>query len=631
MKKRLFILGQILLCLFGVFFSTPASAKDVENFYFSSFNADYYVDKAADGTAKMHVVEELTAVFPDFDQNKGIYRRIPYTIDKGRIVVMDAPKKSDFNLTRNGLPEPVYSLERENDYYELCTGTEEYIHGRQTFRFEYDLKNVALEFVENGNTWQELNWNVNGTAWKQKFNIITAKVHFADPSILTGDVKCFAGKYGVKDQSRCETHRIDDGFVFLTTGIGANEALTFYTKIKAGSFSIPDPEESHLMVIVAGVVVLISIIILCFVIKKYRATADKRNYYKNYFINPEYAPSKDYTLNEMASVYIGNLKDVKVALLLQMLVEKKIELKKGEKKVFGGQQWSIIVKNKDGLDTAESTLLKIVNGGADFEKDQEIKIKRHTASSSLVALGRKFSNIGVSQAKKDKLVESKFTGIKLSSTANIIVTMMLILSFSASFLMPAIIMACLALASDSSEVFYGGRVYVLAKPMIILIIVDIIVTLATAMILLQRAARVKYHTMEGLAASRYMDGLKLYINMAEKDRLEFLQSVKGADVTDEGIVKIYEKLLPYAALFGLEKSWMKELEKYCEIREIKEPDWYHVNNFAAFYTVSHTLHSASNFVSYSTHYSSGGSSGFSGGGGGGFSGGGGGGGGGGGR
>ena len=128
-----------------------------------------------------------------------------------------------------------------------------------------------------------------------------------------------------------------------------------------------------------------------------------------------------------------------------------------------------------------------------------------------------------------------------------------------------------------------------------------------------------------------MDGLKLYISMAEKDRLEFLQSVKGADVSDKGIVKIYEKLLPYAALFGVEKSWMKELEKYCEIRDIKEPDWYHVNNFAAFYTVSQTLHSASSFVSYSTHYSSGGGSGFSGGGGGGFSGGGGGGGGGGGR
>ena len=57
-----------------------------------------------------------------------------------------------------------------------------------TSRFEYDMKNVALEFTEDGSAWQELNWNTNGTDWKQKFNVITARVHFADPSILTGDV-----------------------------------------------------------------------------------------------------------------------------------------------------------------------------------------------------------------------------------------------------------------------------------------------------------------------------------------------------------------------------------------------------------------------------------------------------------
>ena len=631
MKKRLLILCQILLCLTGVFFSTPASAKDVDNFYFSAFSADYYVDKAADGTAKMHVVEELVAVFPDFNQNKGICRRIPYTIDNGRIVVMDAPKKSDFKLTRNGLSEPVYSLERENDYYEVCTGTEEYVRGRQAYKLEYDMKNVALEFTEEDNTWQELNWNTNGTDWKQKFNVITARVHFADPSVLTGDVKCFVGKHGSINQSRCEVRKTDDGFIFVTTGVNAHENLTFYTKLKSGSFVVPEPDKSYLMVILATIVVLVCLLVLLAVIKRFKATADKRKYYNEYFVNPEYSPSKDYSLNEMAAVYIGRLKDTKVALLLQMLVEKKIELKKGEKKFFGGQQWSIIVKNKDGLDTAESTLLKIVNGGADFKKDEEIEIKRRTATSSLVSLGNKFRNTGISKAKTDKLVDSKFTGVKLSSATSIFVALIMFISFGISFFMPLIVIMSMTLFSDSSEVFYAGKLFVLAKPMLIVILASVLVTVVVGIILSHRAARVKHHTMEGLAASRYMDGLKLYITMAEKDRLEFLQSVKGADVSDKGIVKIYEKLLPYAALFGVEKSWMKELEKYCEIKEIKEPDWYHANNFAAFYTVSQTLHSASNFVSYSTHYSSGGGSGFSGGGGGGFSGGGGGGGGGGGR
>lgn len=147
-------------------------------------------------------------------------------------------------------------------------------------------------------------------------------------------------------------------------------------------------------------------------------------------------------------------------------------------------------------------------------------------------------------------------------------------------------------------------------------------------ILAKNTNKFLYRTKKGLEASRYMDGLKLYIEMAEKDRLAFLQSVKGADVTNEGIVKLYEKLLPYAAVLGLEKSWMKELEKYYKLAEVETPDWY-VNNMVA-YSVLNAVNSAVSTVNYSTTYTSSGggsSSGFSGGGGGGFSGGGGGGGG----
>ena len=114
--------------------------------------------------------------------------------------------------------------------------------------------------------------------------------------------------------------------------------------------------------------------------------------------------------------------------------------------------------------------------------------------------------------------------------------------------------------------------------------------------------------------------------MAEKDRLEFLQSVKTADTSEEGIVKLYERLLPYAALFGVEKSWMNELEQYYDAAQIERPDW-----IAEGFTFS-AIHSAmssavSRPIDTSSSSGSGGSSGFSGGGGGGFSGGGGGGGG----
>ena len=136
------------------------------------------------------------------------------------------------------------------------------------------------------------------------------------------------------------------------------------------------------------------------------------------------------------------------------------------------------------------------------------------------------------------------------------------------------------------------------------------------------------YTFKGLEMSCYMEGLKLYIGMAEAERMKMLQSVEGADTSPEGIVKLYEKLLPYAAVFGLEESWMNEMKKYCEVKEITEPDY--LMTGIAVSEISRTMRMASDIARTSTVMSSSGggsSSGFSGGGGGGFSGGGGGGGG----
>ena len=178
---------------------------------------------------------------------------------------------------------------------------------------------------------------------------------------------------------------------------------------------------------------------------------------------------------------------------------------------------------------------------------------------------------------------------------------------------------------------YGvGEEYVGALPSLIVAITSFIITVIIRAILKSKSEKFAKRTKAGLEASRYMDGLKLYIEMAEKDRLAFLQSVKGADTSDAGIVKLYEKLLPYAALFGVEESWMKELEKYYDVANVETPEWYsghsEIIRAASFASI---IRDTSNIVS-STSYSSS-SSGSSGGGGGGFSGGGGGGGGGGGR
>ncbi len=133
-------------------------------------------------------------------------------------------------------------------------------------------------------------------------------------------------------------------------------------------------------------------------------------------------------------------------------------------------------------------------------------------------------------------------------------------------------------------------------------------------------------TDEGLALRRYLAGLKMYIGAAETERLQMLQSPEGAekvkvDATDEKqLVKLYERVLPYAVLFGQEKEWSAQLGKYYE-QVGEQPDWYSGQgafNAAAFAAGMNSLSSvASSASDYSS--TSGGSTGggFAGGGGGG--------------
>ena len=115
--------------------------------------------------------------------------------------------------------------------------------------------------------------------------------------------------------------------------------------------------------------------------------------------------------------------------------------------------------------------------------------------------------------------------------------------------------------------------------------------------------------------------------MAEKERLEFNQSAKNAPRDEKGLVKLYEKLLPYACLFGLEESWLKEIQKYYEALNYS-PDWYYGDDILTYAMLNSMVTTTSSTISNNTSWhDASSSSDFSGGGGGGFSGGGGGGGG----
>ena len=128
----MFLALALLISFFAV---APVSAVDVNDFYFSDFTGDYYLTKSEDGISHLKVKESVTAVFPNFDQNKGICRQIPFTNHGGSNITLPRLTREDITITRNGEPEPIYSIEKGYDYYSVCTGTEEYVLGKQVYVF----------------------------------------------------------------------------------------------------------------------------------------------------------------------------------------------------------------------------------------------------------------------------------------------------------------------------------------------------------------------------------------------------------------------------------------------------------------------------------------------------------------
>ncbi len=133
-------------------------------------------------------------------------------------------------------------------------------------------------------------------------------------------------------------------------------------------------------------------------------------------------------------------------------------------------------------------------------------------------------------------------------------------------------------------------------------------------------------TAAGAELRDHLRGMHLYIKVAEQDRLRVLQSPEGALRTPVHVddpremLKLNERMLPYAVLFNLEKDWAEQLAVQYEDGR---PDWYVSNqpfNAAIFAAgVSGLSTSASTVTASSTSggSSGGGSSGGGGGGGGG--------------
>lgn len=577
--KRL-ILGILIAGSLLIGSGQSAFAAQTDNFTITKFDAEYLLGRDSENRSTLAATWRITAHFLP-NQNHGI---APIFV-----------KKYDNHPTNFSLQsvtdEQGASLEHTWNGDELRIGKKDiYVQGEKTYVIKFTQRDVTKHYDNTGR--DEFYWDVIGNEWRVPMENVRVSVKL-DESLQAarrGEVFCYVGKQGSRE--RCNVSDDKSEIVTNVSRLNRREGITMAVGFTSGTFAgYQETLSEKLLKIWATVQTIASslaVILMLLLVWRYRRLFGRYSELKP--IPPEYLPPNQASV--MTSAYILKNYEVmaikgsaKVAQLLDLAVRHYIKLYEVRKASFlRSAQYEIeIVKDLKELRPEESEIVRDMFGSSMPKPGQRLNLKKLQNNLSYAARTRD------DDTNLKNLARGKYALCEQTLANKRIV---------------------------QRWALWVCAVGVLLLSPMLLLVAGIVFALSFGWSL----------TDEGLALRRYLAGLKMYIGVAEAERLQMLQSPEGVekvkvDASDEKqLVKLYERVLPYAVLFGQEKEWSKQLGKYYE-QVGEQPDWYSGQgafNAAAFAAGMNSLSSvASSASDYSS--TSGGSTGggFAGGGGGG--------------
>lgn len=551
-----------------------AVSADVDDFSFASLDVEYTLTRAEDGTSRMRVVETFVAEFPAVDQNRGMRRLIPNSylgvpLFPSLVSVTDG----------QGAERPV-ETETEDDFLVVTSRADDYVHGAQTYVFTYDLQNVTRGFGDTGV--DELYWDVNGEEWAQPFGWVDARLVLdADlAAALTRDVACYQGATGSTD--RCEIQIATDAsgaVVSAAAGaLGPWQTMTIAVAFEPGTFAEFDssPFVSPFGWLQGGSVVAGVLAVIWAVVVRVRRLRDDAG---RPTIIAEYDPPPGIDALESAVLWGAQTKAIPAEVLEQAIAG------------------SIRIVEAKGAWGSKTFDLELVDRSLADGNGRELLDGMFADGKRSFILGK--GNTRVSRAAQKILKDADRTLNRMGLRRTV----------------PGIVRARPALvgvlAAIGAVVFgiLGLNAGVTPAWVVPLLIAGPAFAITAGVLVSRRPL-----TSRGAELRDHLAGLKVFIEWAEADRIRMLQSPQGAERTPISVddprqmVRLYERLLPYAVVFGQEKKWAEHLVVYYGD---SQPGWYYGSNTfsAAAFASSISSLSSSSASSTSTASSSGGSSG----------------------
>jgi len=539
--KKLMVLG-VLVATLGV---APAFAN-LDNFTIESFSGRYELDRDSAGTGVLRVVETIRPLFPDENQNRGIARYLPDTY-RGMSLETNVLSVTDGQSPRD------FSIERDDEFVvvESLVPVGSFATGAQRYDISYTQANVIAEFSDSA--YQEFYWDINGTGWPQFFGEVSAEVVVGKAlatHLVTGQTACYVGESGSTRGCDISQETTPEGDVVLRVSqnnLRPFETVTVAIAFEPQTFNVVTPGLSgtwyYMVAIALGAV---GIALLGWVI--WLKTTSYRDEPGRPTIITEYLPPRGLTLATGAHL-LRKTTLLPLASLLGLATSGVIRLQEGDKR----NQW-FVVRTDSTLQPSDEEALRALVGTVPATGE---RVPLATPGSSQ-AQSRMSEYVGAS--KKQAETEGYFR--QGTGPEALIVRVVGIVLGGASLI---------ATFSGEDGLLWFAPMPIPLPWLAVLALSSLAVAVGPFM-----ALAAKPLSREGSEARDHLKGLRTYIDLAEKDRLAYLQSPQGAlrepiDSTNPGeVLKLYERLLAWAVLFGLDKQWLGVLQTYYAD---KQPTW----------------------------------------------------------
>lgn len=526
--------------------TSESSLGNPELFVITAFDADYHLERTTEGVPTMDVTERITADFTTPNTNHGIYRYLP-TNYKDQPMGLKIISVSD----AYGNSYKVEKSKQNGNLVLRIGDPKKYVEGSNQYIIHYQYKNPITFYDDH----QELYLNINGTGWNQPFLKVSGHVYL--PSALADSLDdqqlCYTGVYGSTEQDCVitRTNQSGAGGTVVTTSannLSYGENLSLILSFKPGTFKrdvagvLAMQQRAYF-----SIAVLFGIPLVCLIVGLIYWQKQGRDGKGRGTIIPEYVPPKNLTVMKCNVILKHQLQTNGIsAQLIDLAIRGYLIIISKDVKSFWGVKTDYSVQLKKlptDLSVDERKVIELFFGTAPkIDQLEALADLKNSASQKGQALIKKVTkeaySAGYLRHNPDTLWRKKYLPTILLFTFGV---------------------GCIILGVNVNEIFIFPGVGLLLG----------------SLLLLPFSTRIQALSDSGVLIREQLDGLRMYMNLAEADRITYLQSPQGVKQYGDPTlpanqVKLFEKLLPYAMLFGIENEWAAQFEKVYQ-----EAGWYH--------------------------------------------------------